>query len=433
MRGLDVDQCTDIAPDIMSVNCPNCHSQLRKGYTAAKILFWMDVKSITIIDYSCSCCGFSHVVDGSEFCILRKQPFNSAVLGRFELCFAWEVLYQMSDKVEAGSFYYSVLVELMKNYQRYEGWGEDKLCAMQSFYRPLKEAFMDFIDLMRLPMCSTWCTCESREFIADGVMVATRRNAMHLAGAWLPQPPQEGAPLVPALFGSLYGERFAVKSKSLRRALRLIASAEGCTYGQLQELQGLCTEEAAPALLELFGTLQPDLVVAHDADEAPMAAMRHNQDDSDDANGDFDWHEMVAEDLPKDGCFVEELPTGMMTVPAWSREFIMELSADSPAVAIVPLKDVACLQRWHDCVLQHTDWSKEDSCQARNSMPCLSVCLQTVHGMAQKGVAPAMCDAFASLVYELIEVRVFPQQVLLGLLLVAPCSGVNTLILLACS
>lgn len=385
--------------------CRHCGGNLQKTQTTAKLFHLQTVQDITIVEYTCPACGYADRVDGSELCSLRKQHFKSEALGCFEIVFTWDLLYYVRDQIEEGTFYYSVLKQMMKWYKR-DGWKELQLCGLQSLYPILKEAFMDFIDLMQLPLNSQWCMCAGQHLIADGVTVATRRSAMHFSGGWLPVPTSPGDPLVEAHFGSEYAKRFAIKCKMTRTALRPILSTEGCTPGQLHELQSLC-KEGEDGLHLLF---DPDNIerMYDDVGAGGGIGEDNAQVDPDSAI----YHPAIVH-VPTDASFVEELPNGMLIVSVWARAFLRELSADSPAVAIAPLKDARLLEHWRSCILQQLQlvpqsgacWSEEDDDAAHRSLPRLWQCLRSVHGLAVAGKALSLCHGFAVLVKNLVEVR----------------------------
>lgn len=355
-----------------SKECPRCHVNCEEKKSHAKLFCILEVEDITIVDYVCpSQCGYAQRLDGGEYCMLRKQTTRSAALGHYEAVFTWELLYYMRDQIETGVFYYSILKQLMKFYERSQ-WREIQLCGLQSLYSILKEAFMDFIDLMKLPLNHRWCTCEGDHLIADGVTVATRRGSMNFNGDWYPKVQLQGQPQVKALFGSKHQDRFAVTDKTVRTLLRPLTSTEGCHYAQVNELREVC-KECHGGMKHLFG------------DNFPSPAIQS---------------------------FLDELETGSWRVPKWSRGFLREISAESPALAILPVKDIPLLQHWNACVLQRLRmmpetvqaWDREDDAALKQSLPCLWECLTTVHDKASNREENMLCDAFASLVQELIEV-----------------------------
>ena len=339
------------------------------------------VQSTALVDFVCPApgCSFQQTVDGSEAFLLRKQHFTSQSLGSFELCFSWELLYEAIDLVEEGSFFFSILRQRIKAYKR-AGWGALQLCGLQSLYRPLKEAIMDFVDLMDLPYHLMGCTCGRQCFIADALMLSVRREAMFASGGWLPRPTEPDEQPVPAQFGSDYQKRFVLASKELRVALRAIAQTSGGSIDQLIELQALCNSQQMHSLQVLF------------ASERGGAAADVNDS------------------------IVEQLQNQNYTVRSWARALFMLIGSDSPALAIVSIADTVVLGRWVGAVqaalaapdpataAAAAEWSLEDQERVQGSLPLLWSCLQAVLGYARTQQAPAVCSAFCSLITELNEV-----------------------------
>jgi hypothetical protein len=91
------------------------------------------------------------------------------------------------------------------------GWTPTQLAAMQSLYRPLKESTMDFVDLMDLPyqdVLACKCCEPLQHLAADGITASCECSMLHLEGGWLPQQPEEGAPLMQSRSRSPYGPGF---------------------------------------------------------------------------------------------------------------------------------------------------------------------------------------------------------------------------------
>lgn len=411
------------------------------------VLFLERPQWCTIVDLHCVACPFEKHVDGSEVCMLRKKEFKSKSLSEepFELCFSWSLLYYMCDQIDIGVTYYAILRQMIRCYAR-GGKSTAWLCAMQSIYRHLRDAFMDFVDLMRLPMNDQWCRCERHDYVADGIMLAPKRMNMHLSGAFIARPSDDP---VPAHYGSLFSDRF-VLPRSVRALVHRL-STKGVSLAELVELQRMCHEGNIPALTVFFGVAGPRGQHAHQhvagrgavevgAAAVPLhgeavlgaaAAVEGNVDDGDMSDGSnlsedilddivpdmmrFEWlaeQAFVPEATVENG-FTIPMPDDKHTVPPWSVDFFREVSCDSPALVMAPVKYWALLEHWRECVMSatghqadHVVWSQEDVNQIR-ALPQLQGCLQKVLTTALGHQAPKLCKAFADLVGEVVKVCVY--------------------------
>lgn len=382
---------------------------------------------LVIVHYHCSQCSHQQAVDGSEQFLLRKQQFKSKVLGDFELCFSWHLLYDALSRLRTGDLFYHIFVSYLSAWKRYS-IGDRHLCAMQSIYRHFKEAIMDCVDLMQLPYLDMRCTCSGSFLIADGVACGTRNDRMCCFGGWLVQPSPTGE-LMPAMFGSDSKKRFVLREKEVRAALRPMTRKGGGTSEHLMELQHQCDKHRVISLQVLFGCegtgirlhqVQGDVqlatppaqdhVVAADAAEAAMPEADHNpMADTEDPDG--------AEGLTG---FLSETSDNKWVIPSWAQAFFRLLGADSPALALVPLADIEMLQQWRQKVadalagrdLSTTRMQRSEQVRLRHSLPALQPCLSSVLSFARRGQRIATCVAVRDIVTLLIEVCSAPLRCL---------------------
>lgn len=226
--------------------CPNCSCNMHRKETRAWIF---DASCITKTTISCEVCkcGFQSV-DGAEHCFLRKGYFKSAVLGEFELCFAWSFLYKCRDDLEEGCLFFQMLRGLIKSLRR-AGWSIDHLAAMQSLYKPLQEAVFDFVDLMRIDYVQVMsCSCpeSGQHLVADGVRVSCKSDQQCLFGNWLPIPPDDPEAQELAALGSHRESRFVVRDYCSRETLRKLTHRDGAGQLEVNALQEWCTAYNKP-------------------------------------------------------------------------------------------------------------------------------------------------------------------------------------------
>lgn len=394
--------------------CPHCGTELHQERTSARVFGMLRITQTTIVEYHCSRCTHRQRVDGSEVFMLRKQHFKSQVLGEFELCFTWEALYDAVTKLSSGTYFYRIFCDLLAAYRR-AGETLSNLCAMQSIYRLLKEAIMDFIDLMNLPFHTMTCTCGGSYYIADGVACGTKKDAQYCTGGWLPAPVDE---LVPAQFGSGYAGRFVLRQKDLRVALRVMARTGGGTAYQLTELQRLCDQYQNASLQLLFGcedAVPPELhgaagVGVHGGGAAP----RGRDAAAPDAVALEAMHELPDDEAAVPvSSFLKEGPDDMWEVPEWAQDFFRLISSESPALAMVQPVDIPVLRRWQQLVDEamtvddpmSVAWPKEDKKHAIRSMPLMYQYMRTILSDAKTRRNPEHCKALSDLVTAAIEVR----------------------------
>lgn len=245
--------------------------------------------------------------DGAEQFLLRKCHFKSAVLGTFDLCFTWQLLYAMSSGVTQGRFTFAEWQVQLRQYRAF-AWSLAELAAMQSFYPHVLAGFMDFNDLMQHRYRDVLrCTCvePGLHMSMDGITIAIKRKNMHLEGSWLPQPVKAGEPLVAALKGSKYADRLVIRSQTLRVLLRELASAKGALLPNYLALLQLCAD-AGDMLAPLHQILQ------RDEDGGCVSA-------------------------------TEGEAGAVHTVAAWARGFLSDIGCDGPACALITIKDYAAV------------------------------------------------------------------------------------------
>lgn len=352
-------------------------------------------------------CGYRSL-DGAEFCLLRKSTFVSrGVLGRVELFFAYDFLYDYVRSLAKCTHFYTRFAALL---QRYSEAGEppEQLEAMQSLYRHAKEAVMDFVDLMGLPYREELrCKCDARHqhLVADGIMVAIKREMLHIVGTWLPPLPAEGES-VPAVFGSDYHERFAIRSKAMRDLLRSLVSKQGLSAEEYDELLALC-EGSQPA-----GRIE---------DEAIASIVRKV------AVGGLTTTVMPAA--------IGEQPRVILAPEAdRARVLLKDLGAHAPAISLLPAYLVPVLQRFTQCVRRALgadgasaaseamrQWSREDELAIRESAPSLWDAMRWLEssasapphvqpGSMQAPTAEALCALFERVARVRMQSLCLPAQ-----------------------
>jgi hypothetical protein len=106
------------APRILR-HCPLCNETMQWKITKAKVF---DISCVVDINIACEVCACGHqTVDGRENCLLRKSFFKSTVLGEFELCFTWCLLYKCRDELEDCGLFFAMLRGLIKSYRNRYG------------------------------------------------------------------------------------------------------------------------------------------------------------------------------------------------------------------------------------------------------------------------------------------------------------------------
>jgi hypothetical protein len=207
---------SDKLHDPSLTSCPNCQMcSLSAVETPAKIFGTRAVVDASIYEQFCSACSHLVSFDGSEAFILRKAQFSSAVLGKFELCFDWDLLYSTLDDVVDGTHWYTCWTRMMQSYLR-DGVPHKQLISMQSMYRHFREASMDFADLWSVDFWAHLryeCVDSTATIMADGITISCLNSSLHLLKPWLPKQPNAGEALVPSQRGSDYGQRFAIDQR----------------------------------------------------------------------------------------------------------------------------------------------------------------------------------------------------------------------------
>jgi hypothetical protein len=318
-------------------------------------------------------------VDGAEFLILRKGQYSSNDLSTFELCFTWEVLNDAINALTSkGTFVWTTWKALMQKYF-ISIMIHRQLTALHSLYRHFEAAVMDFVDLQNLPYAHVLrCKCAVRHqhLSADALMVCCKRCALCVSGPWLKEQPATGEPLVEAHFASEFADRFAIQDTQLREDLRATIAVSGCDVNDLIALWHQCARLEADSKLRGIATALTTIVVG-DGLVTPNAA-------------------------------------GSQVLRENARKFLRELSAKSPACAIVHACDVALLQRWISAVegaLAGTDaaaavvvsqaWTGLDMALMDSSVPCLAPCAKEVHLWATQQRNAELCRAFVLLAEKL--------------------------------
>jgi hypothetical protein len=118
-----------------------------------------------------------------------------------------------------------------------------------------------------------------------------------------------------------------------------------------------------------------------------------------------------------EGGVVVEADSGDLIVAEWARAFFREISADSPALALLPLCDVVVVHQWVELVATCLDtvnpeaareaavaWTNENDVQVERSLPQLWLFLRQVLAEAAMQRHQARCRAACQLVRRLVQV-----------------------------
>jgi hypothetical protein len=389
-----------LSRDLAACKCTHCAADLGAGdihETPARVLGVSSMQPAVFVEARCSQCEHHMKVDGAEYLILRKGPYRSEGLGDFELCFTWELLNDMVVALtDDGTFFWAVWRKQMEKYD-VGGKPVSFQDALQSIYRHFVQATLDFIELQQLPyeiVLRCQCALRHQHLISDGIMVCLKRGQIHMAGPWLPQQPGEGEPQVAAVYGSEYGQRFAIRDQGLRNLLRPLTTSaqDGWQLQQLIDLRQRCQAIVAGAV--------PDV----DLPLRPVAAA-------------------LLEVFGGNGLAPQAVVTsaGNLLHPHL-RSFLRELSAHSPACQIVHASDLRPVVSW--MAAAYSALAAEDAQAAteasractpadlaalRFSAPCIQACMAKVLGWAAQQQHCSLCLALLTLADALVEVR--------------PCSG----------
>jgi hypothetical protein len=297
------------------------------------------------------------------------------VLGEFELCFSWSFLYKCRDELEDGSLFYQMLRNMIKAYTRLSWWNKDRLAALQSLYRPLKETIFDFVYLMNIPYVQTLqCKCPEagQHLIADGVMVSCKRDALRLYGNWLPAQAEGDQAPERAMFGSHKESRFLVRDWCSRETLRKLASSRSGEGAD--EVVPIASREWCDIQYEALGKLM----------------------------------------LPAEEGGVVQSSGSSFHVFDWAKGFCYEIGAHSPAVALVNIGCVPGLLRWTAEVQSRLEasggdaqsqWRSDDIEQAKVALKPIYPFLKTVHNAASQAEWQLICACAHQLVEDLVKVR----------------------------
>jgi hypothetical protein len=354
-------------------NCLNCGGSLSDSSKEAWVLSIGNIHKCIIEEQECGACG-SCTLDGAEYFVLRRGPFTSFTLGSFELCFSWQLLYEGVSDVAAGMHFFTRFQRMLLTYSSV-GWAPTQLAVMQSLYRPLKGSTMDFVDLMDLPYQDVLaCKCSEplQHLAADGITVSCKRSMLHLEGGWLPQQPEEGAPLMQSRSGSPYHARFVLRNPVLRSLLHPLGSANGMTVQQRAALLQHCEENQETDVLLLAARWEDGLVLGGDAS-------------------------LLAVD--------------------WARPFLHDISSNSPAIALVTLADAALLDRWIEQIgaalaatntqlaaAAMSEWSRGDDTQCHTSMPRFWLLMRHVQQYAAAQDKAPLCAAVTNIITQIVSV-----------------------------
>lgn len=357
-----------------------CGKDMRVHEEPAQVFGTNFVQSITIRSFHCDVCGAVHAPTGGEHFFFRKAKFKSQVLGTFEICFSWELLYALCDHIGNGYFFFSFFRARLLAYLRLN-YTEQEMQAMQSLYPHLRDALMDFVDQMCLDYrgaFSCQCSKKHQHIVIDGITISCKRQRLFLVGPWLTTGQQGGGELVPARQGSAPADRLVIKDAGARDTLRDFTSAEGVPLPKLQELRHACDlPDAQPWRMALRTVLKP----------CPQGVAVENSD----------------------GKCVPE--TAFLP-------FLRSLSSNSPALAYLPLRDASVVMTWLDLarksqtatsehearVMFESHLSQQHWGDMRDSIPGLAAVLFTVKELAITHARAELCVGLCDLVALTLQV-----------------------------
>ena len=94
-----------------------------------------------------------------------------------------------------------------------------------------------YVDYDALLQCQ--CEVPTECVISDGLSLSVPLGSLYLYGPWLPATPDDGT-LLPAMRGSEYSQRFALKNKTLRCIVRGLSHVDGVIAADFEVLPNLC-------------------------------------------------------------------------------------------------------------------------------------------------------------------------------------------------
>lgn len=288
-----------VAPPLRCPACGSTSGLWSERGSPCKVFCTHKVVDVRIVEHVCCGCSRGAPLDGSEVFILRKADFQSSQLGAFEVAFHWPLLYDAVEELMNGVHWNTSWTQQLHKYARMGIPSTDLQAFMQSLYRHFREAVQDFVDLQCLPFDDVLrCKCAVRHqnLVADGITVSCMRSCLRFCAPWLPQPAAPGEPPVQQHYGSDFKSRFALE-RNVREALRPLTSAGGVCELDFLSLQQIAGEH----LSALLSTAAPSGVV---------------------------------------------LQSGRATCLPWAQTFLRELSANSPACAIVRPAVVPAVERF---------------------------------------------------------------------------------------
>jgi hypothetical protein len=270
-----------------------------------------------------------------------RATFSSKVLGEFELCFHYDLLYKTLQELAGGHHWHNKWMRQMQAYRRC-GMSVTQICALSSVYSHFREACIDFVELMDIDyraLLSCKCENQHQHLVAHGISVSCPLRKLHLLGPWLPQ--DEGL-LPQQQHGSEYHHRHAVQDAELRRWLRAFASASGLDAASFGSMIGCCDRLQWPEMADLLRAL------SEEQDERTVAFK-------------------------------------------WARKLLCELGANSPAWAIVPDLHLPLLREWlqvtqamltaplHQRRVVMATWSHAQDDVVRCGLPKLWEAMREIH------------------------------------------------------
>lgn len=359
--------------------CVSCEAGCMQPAAPAQVLLFASshVHRCSLHEHVCADCG-SVSFDGGEHFWLRKCAFSSALLGSVVVCFSWRLLQSAANDIVAGVNWSASWQRQLLLYRDLD-WSRAQLGAMQSVYPHFRTAVMDWVDLQNLQYTQELrCTCAvpHQHLSADALTVACKLSRLHLSGSWDERVREPGEPPVAARFGSKHKERLVIGDAGVRKQLRAAAKVGGVSANELANLRSLCSE----------------------ADLAPLARILDLQ-----ASG---------------GVMHASLDPGRLCMLSWAQPFLLELSADGPACAIVNVKDYFLVRLWLDqmqAALRQPNAEAaaqelairdgQSTYTARYAVPRLWDCMRQLEGLAAKLENVPLCQAFCALFEQLLQAR----------------------------